>query len=169
VSSLISDTLKRLLDLVRTETSTEDLQKPPYESYAQLVQEINNRLSIGGNVLDKELLESMRNMVREALASLVRRRIEKIMRYYQVGKDIPQELLFIEERRFLMPLLELRVAEARESKAEGLSIVSFKKGFPTLYSVRLVSLGPFSQFDLVVLPRTDAEELMHRGVVDVIR
>jgi len=93
---LISDTLKRLLDLVRTETSTEDLQKPPYESYAQLVQEINNRLSIGGNVLDKELLESMRNMVREALASLVRRRIEKIMRYYQVGKDIPQELLFIE-------------------------------------------------------------------------
>jgi DNA replication factor GINS len=86
----------------------------------------------------------MRNMVREALASLVRRRIEKIMRYYQVGKDIPQELLFIEERRFLIPLLELRVAEARESKAEGLSIVSFKKGFPTLYSVRLVSLGPFS-------------------------
>jgi DNA replication factor GINS len=168
VSQLISDVLKKLLEFTKMELDTEELQKPQYESYAQLIQEINNKLSAVG-ILDKELLESMRGMVREALATLVMKRMEKIMRYYKAGKTIQQELLFAEERRFLVPFLELRITEQREGRAEGLALVSFRKGFPTLYSVRLISLGPFSQFDLAVLPRTDAEELMRRGVIDIVR
>ena len=165
---MISDVLKKLLEFTKMELDTEELQKPQYESYAQLIQEINNKLSAVG-ILDKELLESMRGMVREALATLVMKRMEKIMRHYKAGKTIQQELLFAEERRFLVPFLELRITEQREGRAEGLALVSFRKGFPTLYSVRLISLGPFSQFDLAVLPRTDAEELVRRGVIDIVR
>ena len=166
---MISDVLRRLMEFTKLETSTEDIQKPPFESYAQLVQELNSKLAASGNVLDKELVESTLGMVRETIAILVRRRVEKIMRYYQAGKEIPQDALLPEERRFLMPLLELKVTEAPKGEAQGLAIVSFKKGFPVLYSVRLVTLGPFSQFDIAAIPRSDAEELLRRGIVDVVR
>ena len=169
VSWLINDVLKRLLDFVKLEVGTEELQKPPYESYAQIIQEINNRLSTGGNVLDKELVESTRTMIREPLAALIRRRIEKIMKSYELGREIPQESLFVEERRFLMPLLELRVLVTPKEEAQELAIVSFKKGFPVLYSVRLVTLGPFSQFDVAAIPRSDAGELQRRGIIDIVR
>ena len=169
MSLLISDVLRRLMDFTKLEVSTEEIQKPPFESYAQLVQELNRRLSTSGNVLDKELIESTMGMVRETIAILVRKRMEKIMRYYQTGREIPQDALLPEERRFLIPLLELRITEAPKGEAQGLSIVSFKKGFPVLYSVRLVTMGPFSQFDIAVIPRSDAEELLRRGVIDIIR
>ncbi len=160
---MISDVLRRLMDFTKLEVSTEEIQRPPFESYAQLVQELNSRLSMGGNVLDKELIESAMSMVRETVAILVRKRIEKIMRYYQAGKEVPQDALLPEERRFLMPLLELKITEAPRSEVQGSAIVSFKKGFPVLYSVRLVTIGPFSQFDVAVMPRSDAEELLRRG------
>ncbi|GAB6946274.1 hypothetical protein JCM16161A_04040 [Vulcanisaeta sp. JCM 16161] len=166
---MISDVLRRLMDFTKLEVSTEEIQRPPFESYAQLVQELNSKLSMSGNVLDKELVESTMGMVRETIAILVRKRIEKIMRYYQAGKEVPQDALLPEERRFLMPLLELKVTEALRSEAQGLAIVSFKKGFPVLYSVRLVTIGPFSQFDIAVIPRSDAEELLRRGVIEIIR
>ena len=169
MSLLISDVLRRLMDFTKLEVSTEEIQKPPFESYAQLIQELNRRLSTSGNVLDKELIESTMGMVRETIAILVRKRMEKIMRYYQTGREIPQDALLPEERRFLMPLLELRITEAPKGETQGLSIVSFKKGFPVLYSVRLVTMGPFSQFDIAVIPRSDAEELLRRGVIDIIR
>lgn len=168
---MISDVLRRLMDFTKLEVSTEEIQKPPFESYAQLVQELNSKLSMSGNVLDKELVESTMSMVRETIAILVRKRIEKIMKYYQAGKELPQDALLPEERRFLMPLLELRITEAPpRSEAQGFAIVSFKRGgFPVLYSVRLVTIGPFSQFDIAVIPRSDAEELLRRGVIDIIR
>ncbi|GAB6944583.1 hypothetical protein JCM14467A_13650 [Vulcanisaeta sp. JCM 14467] len=166
---MISDVLRRLMDFTKLEVSTEEIQKPPFESYAQLIQELNRRLSTSGNVLDKELIESTMGMVRETIAILARKRMEKIMRYYQTGREIPQDALLPEERRFLMPFLELRITEAPKGETQGLSIVSFKKGFPVLYSVRLVTMGPFSQFDIAVMPRSDAEELLRRGVIDIIR
>ncbi|MGC8543345.1 MAG: hypothetical protein ACP5NQ_05345 [Vulcanisaeta sp.] len=172
MSWLISDVLKKLLDFVKLELSTEDLQKPPYESYAQLIQEINNKLLLRSNVLDKELVESVRNMVKETIATLIRKRIDKLMKYYETGKEIPQESMFMEERRFLTPLLSLRVIEVPKGEAQGvseLSVISFRKGFPALYSVRLMTLGPFSQFDIAAIPRSDAEELVRRGIVDIIR
>ncbi|ADY00679.1 MAG: hypothetical protein ACP5GZ_08655 [Vulcanisaeta sp.] len=166
---MISDVLRRLIDFTKLEIGTEEIQRPPFESYAQLVQELNNRLLMSGNVLDKELIESTRTMVRETIAALIRKRIEKIMRYYETNKEIPQDALFMEERRFLMPLLELRITEAPKSEAQGLAIISFKKGFPVLYSVRLVTIGPFSQFDIAAIPRSDAEELLRRSVIDIVR
>ncbi len=169
VSWLINDVLKRLVDFVKLEVSTEEIQKPPYESYAQIIQEINNRLLTGGNVLDKELVESTRTMIRETLAALIRRRIEKLMKSYELGRGIPQESLFVEERRFLMPLLELRVLVTPKGETQELAIVSFRKGFPVLYSVRLVTLGPFSQFDVAAIPRSDAGELQRRGIIDIVR
>ncbi|WP_243681412.1 hypothetical protein [Vulcanisaeta souniana] len=172
VSWLINDALKRLVDFVKLEVSTEELQKPPYESYAQIIQELNNRLSVGGNVLDKELVESTRAMIRETLAALIRRRIEKLMKSYELGREIPEGgSLFVEERRFFMPLLELRVLETPKGEARELAIVSFRKGFPVLYSVRLVALGPFSQFDVAAIPRSDAGgELQRRGgIIDIVR
>ncbi len=128
---MISDVLRRLMDFTKLEVSTEEIQRPPFESYAQLVQELNSKLLTSGNVLDKELVETTMNMVRETIAILVRKRIEKIMRYYQAGKEVPQDALLPEERRFLMPLLELRIAEAPRSEVQGLAIVSFKKGVPS--------------------------------------
>ncbi|WP_229709806.1 hypothetical protein [Vulcanisaeta souniana] len=169
MSWLINDALKRLVDFVKLEVSTEELQKPPYESYAQIIQELNNRLSVGGNVLDKELVESTRAMIRETLAALIRRRIEKLMKSYELGREIPEGSLFVEERRFFMPLLELRVLETPKGEARELAIVSFRKGFPVLYSVRLVALGPFSQFDVAAIPRSDAGELQRRGIIDIVR
>ncbi len=166
---MISDVLRKLMEFAKLEAGSEDIQRPPFESYAQLIRELNSRLSVSGGVLDKELIESTMNMVREAIAILVRRRIEKIMRYYQAGKEIPQDALLPEERRFIMPLLELRVAETPRGEAQGLAIVSFKRGFPVLYSVRLVAIGPFSQFDIAAIPRSDAEELLRRGVIEIVR
>ncbi len=132
---MISDVLRKLMDFTKLEVSTEEIQKPPFESYAQLVQELNSKLSMSGNVLDKELVESTMSMVKETIAILVRKRIEKIMRYYQAGKEVPpQDALLPEERRFLMPLLELRIAETPRSEVQGLAIVSFKRGGSLYYT-----------------------------------
>ncbi|MFB6469881.1 MAG: hypothetical protein TU36_001390 [Vulcanisaeta sp. AZ3] len=163
MSLSINELLRKLLEFTQMEVNSDELQRPLYESYAQLIQGIVNNLPTG-NTSDKELLESMVNMVKETLTVLVRRRIEKIMGYYRAGKIIPQELLFMEEKRFLTPFLDLRIPEA-----VGVVLVSFRENFPMIRSVTGSTYGPFTQFDIAVLPRTDAEDLRRRGIVDVLR
>jgi len=39
--------------------------------------------------------------------------------------------------------------------------------FPALHSTLMLTLGPFSKFDVVSLPLDDANELKRKGIVDV--
>lgn len=163
---LISDVLRRLQEFVNIEMRSEDLQKPPFDSFTRIVQELNEVSSAHG-LADKEFMERINQMIRDQLATLVRIRMDKIMKLYALGRDIPSDLLTVEERRFIMPLLELRLFKENEA-GESLVIVSFKKGFPILNSIKLINLGPFDMFDVAALPKTDADELRDRGVVDVV-
>ncbi len=149
--------LEELLELVRREEGTEELQKLPYRSLAQLVQEVSRHVS-------GESIE----LARRALARLVTLRIGKIMRQYQAGGGAQLESLLTEEGVLLAPLLGLGVGGG-DGNGNGLVIASFRGDYPGLDSVRMVRLGPFRRFDLAVLPRTDAAELARKGVVDITR
>lgn len=169
MSLSINETFRKLLEFTQMEVNTDELQRPPYESYAQWIQEIRDSMPAVTTV-NKDMLESVVGIVRETMATLVRRRIDKIMRSYQAGKEIPPELLFSEEKRFLMPFLELGVPEARGGGVPGPALVSFRRDFTVLRTVTgSAYLGPFSQFDVAVLPRTDAEDLSRKGIVDIVR
>lgn len=163
---LINDILRRLQEFVNLEIRNEELQKPPFDSYTRIIQELNE-VSITRGRVDKEVIDNINQMIRNQLATLVKMRIEKIMRLYALGREIPDDMLMIEERRFITPLLELRLFQ-EGGEGESLAIVSFRKGFPILNSVKLIALGSFDIFDVVALPKTDAEELRDREVVDII-
>ncbi|WP_439959503.1 hypothetical protein [Vulcanisaeta thermophila] len=160
---MISGALMKLQEFVKMEMSSDDLQKPPFDSYARIVHEINEYMA--SIISDQEIARSINSMVREQLEMLVVIRIGKIMRMYRMGREIPNELLMTEERRLLTPLLELG---STQRVSEGLTMVSFRNGFPQLKSVTLAQLGPFEVFDVAALPGTDASTLRDRGVVDII-
>jgi DNA replication factor GINS len=160
---LIDEVLRRILEYAKAEASTEDLQKLPVESYAQLIQELNNKASVAS--ADSEVTGRIEEMVRNGLSLLLENRFRKIARLVREGREIPEDRLLLEERRFVIPLRELRIS-GRRGEPRDMVIISFRKNFPPLYSVRLMTLGPFSQFDTAVVPRTDAEELVKRNVAE---
>lgn len=163
---MIDDAVKKLLDYARTEASSEELQKLPVNSYAQLIQEIINKVPTAASA-DNEITGRIEGLVRSGVALLLESRFRKIARMIKEGKSIPEERLLIEERRLVLPLMELRIT-ASHKEPRDLVITSFKKSFPHLYSVRLVTLGPFTQFDVAVIPKADAEELAKRNVADMV-
>ncbi|GEM_PF-6221619 len=166
--------LDQLSKLAIREVETETLLQPLATSYAELVETIIRELD------PSEISEEKLKVIRNAIVVLIQRRLLKILQKISEGEDIPRKLLYSEERKIVSIFEKLTIEKLREVKkaqqvqevmqqvpTESLAIVVFKDMFPALHSTLMLTLGPFSKFDVVSLPLDDANELKRKGIVDV--
>ncbi len=170
----IEKILDQLSKLAIREVESETLSQPLTTSYAELVETIIRELD------PSEISEEKLKVIRNAIVVLIQRRLLKILQKISEGEDIPRKLLYTEERKIVSIFEKLSFEKLREAKktqqpqeaapsssTEGLAIVVFKDMFPALHSTLMLTLGPFSKFDVVSLPPDDANELKRKGIVDV--
>ncbi len=145
----------------------DDIQKPPFRSYAEALRAVFEEVLSGYK--DEELLKHLRRSIARIFADLIRRRVDKIMRHIELGREVPKELLLQEELRLITPFLQYLREYRVERREKGLVLASFKRDFPAIQSVLLIHLGPFTQFDVAVLPEADAEGLRRRDIIEVVQ
>ena len=160
-----SNIIQKILTLHKVEVESDKLQKIPYSSYSELIEEVLSSLS--ERKLDYRYIDEIKNILVNTLISLISRRIEKILNMIKKGEQIPEDILLSEEKKLVTPIIKLRSLEKVEKK-EVLTLVSFKMPFPILYLSKNKRLGPFNKFDIVTLGRSEAIELEKKKVVEII-
>ncbi len=158
-----SSTLKELLSLAKSEVESMDIQKLPYTSYTELVQKIVSKILNEVEIIDNDVLKGLEKTVKNAICTLIQTRISKILRHLAENRDVDEDKLLSEEKKILDAVKKIEFRRVVEKK---IALVFFKKSFPTIYSTTLKYLGPFSRFDLAILPIEDVRELSEKGVVE---
>ena len=158
--------VRELLILAKNEVESEKLLRIPYESYQDLVNHILNNL--------ESFSEDKIKLIRNAIATLIQRRINKLMKLYCEFQEIPEDSLLAEEKRLIHSIIEISLDKCKKSKVSKEEkeityvIVSFKEYFPVIYITSNLTLGPFSKFDLITLTKDEVEDLAKKGIVEII-
>lgn len=158
-----SSALKELLSLARSEVESMNIQKLPYTSYVELVQKVVSKILSEVEFADNDVLKGLEKTVRNAVCTLIQTRISKILRHLAENREVDEDKLLSEEKKILDVVKKIEFRKVIEKK---IALVLFKKSFPTIYSTTLKYLGPFSRFDLAVLPIEDVRELSEKGIVE---
>ena len=159
---MLSDKFRRLLEYARAEEGSQELQKLPYDSYMQIANDLSSSMTL--DELDPSIASRVESIVRDAIAHLMLRRLNKIISIIREGREPPEDRLLTEEKRLIAVFRELKVKRGAPAKA--VALASFKREFPILYSASMSMMGPFAKFDVAVLSTVDVEELSRRGVAE---
>lgn len=151
--------LNKLQQWLTAEVNSKILAEAPYDSYAELVDELEAALR--GSALPPAVEAAVRTEAAKIVAALINIRLKKILWEIQQGRS-PQRLL-AEEERLIAPIK--RMVEAQAKPSARYVIVAFLDKFPAMSTSEFKQVGPFNKGDLAKLPAEDARDLELKGVV----
>ncbi len=164
----------------RRELETEEIQSVPenlYERIREFIKASQEAIKSSQDSLERSLLEEELKVIRELTESLLKLRLEKILKALIDNKPVPQEVLTFEERD-LVTIIRARlcalIAEilgvqapppsAPSPQQEEYVVVRFIKKCPEFVGIDSAVYGPFEPEDIARIPGDNAEALISRGI-----
>lgn len=180
---------KKLYEKWLQELSDETLYPLSDAFLNDIAQEISQTRVVLAKSTDKtteRLVEQKLKNLEYMLQDLLDLRMNKIMRNIHENKEIDLSLITLDESQYIERVkraysdynefvnnivsgstVETVYEEKTEAEAEKM-LVLFHKDYPAIMGADMISYGPFSKGDVVVLPSANAKILIKNGIADLV-
>lgn len=178
---------KDLFELWKKESESSELEKLPSNFYSQVADYVR-RLKEEQRMIDRKTLKAsllkveMRN-VKHIVRELVKIRCQKLIRILAEGKEIPWDVLAVQEKNILTEgsllftsglqnlaegVLHGHLTEGSVEGDQKMVVVRFLKEVPAIIGADMKAYGPFKCEDVASLPVKNARILIKQKLAEKI-